>query len=74
MIVSGSILERVSKIYELYFKNSTKPQGSRSDGVEMKRKDEANFSMEGKRKLLLEEIVLESLDELSTNTFESGSE
>ncbi len=68
MIISGGLLEKVSKIYELYFKSSRASKGYESP--EINRKDEVNFSVEGKKKLFLEEVVLDSLRELSTTKFE----
>jgi len=70
MTISNSgYLERVLKIYETQFNVNKKQQNASSKNL--KREDEVFLSIEGKRKQLFEEMVLEILNQLSTNIFEN---
>ena len=70
MTISNSgYLERVLKIYETQFNVNKKQQNVSSKNL--KREDEVFLSIEGKRKQLFEEMVLEILNQLSTNIFEN---
>ena len=70
MTISNSgYLERVLKIYETQFNVNKKQQNASSKNL--KREDEVSLSIEGKRKQLFEEMVLEILNQLSTNIFEN---
>jgi len=70
MTISNSgYLERVLKIYETQFNINKKQQNASSKNL--KREDEVSLSIEGKRKQLFEEMVLEILNQLSTNIFEN---
>ncbi|MDL1957090.1 MAG: hypothetical protein LWW95_08625 [Candidatus Desulfofervidus auxilii] len=70
MTISNSgYLERVLKIYETQFNVDKKQQNASSKNS--KREDEVFLSIEGKRKQLFEEMVLEILNQLSTNIFEN---
>jgi len=70
-ISTNNYLERVLKVYEAQFKTSKKNQKAQiSKG--QKREDEIVLSIEGKKRQIFEEIMLEALSELSNDIFENG--
>lgn len=63
------VVENIAKIYEnRFFKNES--QKTTKYGNRNKYVDEVDISIEGKKKQILENIVLEAIDELPTKTFE----
>ncbi|MCD6319995.1 MAG: hypothetical protein J7M03_04870 [Candidatus Desulfofervidaceae bacterium] len=71
MISTNNYLEKVLKVYESQFKTSKKGQKGQVSRTQ-KRGDEIVLSIEGKKKQIFEEIMLEALSELSNDTFENG--
>ncbi len=64
------IVENIARIYEnKLVKNDSQKAVSRNSS-ERKYIDEVDISIEGKKKQILEDIVLEAIDELPTKTFE----
>jgi len=64
------IVENIARIYEnKLVKNNSQKAVSRNSS-ERKYIDEVDISIEGKKKQILEDIVLEAIDELPTKTFE----
>ena len=63
------VVENIARIYEnRYIKNEE--QRPRRLSTNNKYVDEVEISIEGKKKQILENIVLEAIDELPTKTFE----
>ena len=63
------VVENIARIYEnRYLKN----EGERARRISSTNRyvDEVEISIEGKKKQILENIVLEAIDELPTKTFE----
>lgn len=63
------VVENIARVYEnTYIKNEN--QRPRKFSSTNKYVDEVEISIEGKKKQILENIVLEAIDELPTKTFE----
>ncbi len=64
------VVENIARVYESrYIKNSENQRQQRLSSAN-KYVDEVEISIEGKKKQILENIVLEAIDELPTKTFE----
>ncbi len=69
MTGSIQVIEKIARIYEDKF---LKNESQKVTKVARKNKyiDEVDISIEGKKKQILESIVLEAINELPTKTFE----
>jgi len=63
------VVENIARIYENRLLKNDHQKLSRSSSGN-KYIDEVDISIEGKKKQILEDIVLEAIDELPTKTFE----
>ncbi|RLB12981.1 MAG: hypothetical protein DRG39_00390 [Deltaproteobacteria bacterium] len=64
------VVENIARVYESrYIKDSGNQRQQRLSSAN-KYVDEVEISIEGKKKQILENIVLEAIDELPTKTFE----
>lgn len=64
------VVENIARIYENRYIIKNDEQRSKRPSNNNRYVDEVEISIEGKKKQILENIVLEAIDELPTKTFE----